>query len=39
MVTEEKLKANAASVPNVYKHFGVECTNFEGFIEQQNWEF
>lgn len=39
VVTEEKLKANAARIPNICKHFGVEWTNLEGFIDQQNWEF
>jgi len=39
VVTEEKLKKNAARIPNICKHFDVECTNLEGFIEQQNWEF
>jgi hypothetical protein len=39
VVTEEKLKKDGAKIPNICKHFGVECTNLEGFIEQQNWEF
>lgn len=39
VVTEEKLKANAAKVPNVCQHFGVECTNLQGFLQQQGWRF
>jgi hypothetical protein len=39
VVTEEKLKKNGARIPNICEHFDVECTNLEGFIEQQKWEF
>jgi hypothetical protein len=39
VVTEEKLKKNGARIPNICEHFGVDCTNLEGFIEQQKWEF
>jgi hypothetical protein len=39
VVTEEKLKQNAAKVPNVCHHFGVECTNLQGFLREQGWRF
>lgn len=39
VVTEERLKPNAAKIPNVCEHFKVPCTNLEGFMSQQNWSF
>ncbi len=39
VVTEEVKKPNAAKVPNVCEHFGIECLNVEGFLEQNGWEF
>lgn len=39
VVTEERLKPNAAKIPNVCDHFGVNCTNLEGFMNQKNWCF
>jgi hypothetical protein len=39
VVTEERLKPNAAKIPNICQHFGVSCTNLEGFMSQQNWSF
>jgi len=38
VVTEEKLKPHAAKIPNVCDHF-VHCTNVEGFLKQNGWEF
>ena len=39
VVTQEKLKANAAKIPNVCEHFGVPCIDLETFMEQQGWAF
>jgi hypothetical protein len=39
VVTEEKEKANGTKIPNICKHFGVMCTNLEGFMELEDWEF
>jgi hypothetical protein len=39
VVTEEKLKPNGAKIPNVCKHFGIPCTNLEGFMETEGWVF
>jgi len=39
VVTEEKLKPNAAQIPNVCDHFDIECVNLEGLIEAEGWEF
>lgn len=39
VITEEEKKDNAAKIPNVCEHFGVECDNLEGFLQRQGWEF
>ena len=33
------MKKNAAKIPNVCEHFGVHCTNVEGFMERESWTF
>ena len=39
VVTMEKLKANGTKIPNICKHFGVECLSLEEFMEREKWEF
>ncbi len=39
VVTQEKNIENAAKIPNVCKHFGIDCTNLEGFMEKEKWTF
>lgn len=39
VVTEEKEKSNSAKIPNICKHFGVNCTNLNGFMKSQGWQF
>jgi len=39
VVTQEKLKENAAQIPNVCEHFGIPCIDLEGFMENENWMF
>jgi hypothetical protein len=39
VVTEETLRPNAAKIPNVCQHFGVEYTNVEGFLAHHGWQF
>lgn len=39
VVTEEAYKPNAAKIPNVCEHFGVECTSMEGFLDRMGWMF
>ena len=39
VVTEEDKKPNAAKIPNVCEHFGIHCTNLEGFMEREGWTF
>lgn len=36
---ELTLKPEAAKIPNVCLHFGLPCTNLEGFMQQQGWSF
>jgi len=39
IVTEESKKENASRIPNICEHFNIECTNVEGFMEREGWEF
>ena len=39
VVTEEKLKRNAAKIPNVCERFKIDCTNLQGFMEREGWTF
>lgn len=39
VVTEEAMKKNAAKIPNVCEHFGVDWTNVEGFMAREGWTF
>lgn len=39
VVTEESMRKNAAKIPNVCEHFGIEWTNVEGFMEREGWAF
>jgi len=39
VVTEERLKPNAAKIPNVCAHFNVPCIDLERFMQQQDWTF
>jgi hypothetical protein len=39
VVTEEKLKPNAAKIPNVCKHFNISYMDLEKFMQQQEWIF
>lgn len=39
VVTEERLKPNAAKIPNVCEHFQIPCINLAGFMRQQGWRF
>jgi len=39
VVTEESSKPNSARIPNVCGHFGVGCTNVEGFLAENDWTF
>ena len=39
VVTEESQRPNAAKIPNVCKHFEVDCTNLQGFMGKEGWTF
>ena len=39
VVTQERLKPNAAKIPNVCEHFGTAFTTFEGFLKAKGWSF
>jgi hypothetical protein len=39
VVTEERLKPNAAKIPNVCEHFQIPCIDLQEFMRQQGWEF
>lgn len=39
VVTEERLKPNAAKIPNVCKHFDIPCMGLEQFMQVQGWKF
>ncbi len=39
VVTEEKLKDNAAKIPNVCQNFDVCCMNLEQFMQKERWSF
>jgi hypothetical protein len=39
VVSEEREKPNSAKMPNVCKHFGVDCVNLEGFMRAIGWSF
>ena len=39
VVTTEVFRDNSAKIPNVCKHFSVQCINLEGFMEQEGWTF
>jgi hypothetical protein len=39
VVTEESNRPNAARIPNVCSHFGIECISIEVLMEREGWEF
>ncbi|MBN2308189.1 MAG: DUF4411 family protein [Candidatus Hydrogenedentes bacterium] len=39
VVTEESRREHAARIPNVCEHFGIDCTNVDGFMAREGWEF
>jgi Domain of unknown function (DUF4411) len=39
VVTMEKLKPNAARIPNICKHFSIPCFSLEEFMAQERWTF
>lgn len=39
VVTMELLKPNAAKIPNICQHFGVNCLTLQGFMQREGWRF
>ncbi len=39
VVTTEKLKPNAAKIPNVCRHFKIKCISLEKFMAEEQWSF
>jgi hypothetical protein len=39
LVTEESVKDNASRIPNICNHFHIDCTNLEGFMDREKWQF
>jgi len=39
VVTQEQYKENATKIPNICKHFNIECIDLEGFLNNENWQF
>jgi len=39
VVTLEKFKPNAATIPNICKHFGINCIDLKAFLSRENWQF
>jgi len=39
VVTLERGKPNSAKIPNICKHFGVECVDLESFMKAEDWTF
>lgn len=39
VVTQERLKPNAAKIPNVCAHFKIPCIDLERFMKLQKWNF
>jgi len=39
VVTEESFKKNAAKIPNVCDHYGIERATIQGFMDREQWRF
>lgn len=39
VVTEESFKKNAARIPNVCDHYGIEWVTIQGFMDKEQWRF
>ena len=39
VVTEEVFRPNAAKIPNVCAHFGIDCINLEQLMQREGWQF
>jgi hypothetical protein len=39
VVTLEGEPPNGAKIPNICRHFGIQCMSLEGFMEAEDWTF
>jgi hypothetical protein len=39
IVTEERKPMHSSHIPNICEYFEVSCTNMEGFLDQNGWQF
>ena len=39
VVTMESEPPNGVRIPNICRHFGIECISLEGFMEREGWQF
>jgi hypothetical protein len=39
VVTQERCKLNGTKIPNICDAFNIKYTNFEGFMELEEWKF
>ncbi len=39
VVSMESEPRNGAKIPNICRHFGIDCVTLEGFMERENWQF
>jgi len=39
VITMELFKPNAAKIPNICRHFNIDCLTLEEFMEAEGWQF
>ncbi|CCI17613.1 conserved hypothetical protein [Microcystis aeruginosa PCC 9807] len=39
VITEEALKPNAPKIPTVCQQLSIDCTNVQGLMEREGWQF
>ncbi len=39
VISQEQYKSNAVKIPNICKHYGIECLDLEGFLTREKWSF
>jgi hypothetical protein len=39
VVTMELFKPNGVKIPNICRHFNIQCVTLEEFMEQEGWQF
>lgn len=39
VVTQETSRKNGVGIPNICAYFGIQCTDLQGFLIEQDWKF